>query len=66
MKSGEVQIQLSDTNLWWHTERWERDDLDLQAAAASGLTYRARSLDRLVEGGLYVLRGPRRVGKSTS
>jgi tellurite resistance protein TerA len=37
MKSGEIQIQLSDTNPWWQVESWERDDRDLRAAAASGL-----------------------------
>jgi len=42
------------------------DDPDLRQARNSGLTYEAGSLRDLTAGGLYVLRGPRRVGKTVA
>lgn len=65
MRSGQLQLQLGASNPWWRTPDWARDDPDLRAAAAAPFSYRARCLADLVQGGLYVLRGPRRVGKST-
>lgn len=65
MKAGQIQTILSETNRWWHSGDWARDDADLRAAAAAPFRYRAHALAGMVPGGLYVLRGPRRVGKST-
>lgn len=65
VKAGELQIRLVETNRWWRGPDWEKDDPNLRAASAASLDYRAGSLGDLTDGGLYVLRGPRRVGKST-
>lgn len=65
MKAGEIQVELSQTNRWWRGPGWEREDPDLQVAGAAPFDYRPSPLGDLAEGGLYLLRGPRRVGKST-
>ena len=67
MKSGEIQQRLADTNRWWGDPGgWMRDDPDLREAAETLFSrpYTAGVLDNLTPGGLYVLRGPRRGGKS--
>lgn len=65
MKPGDIQLSLAATNLWWRSGRWQDDDPDLHRARQAPFTYRSGCLDLLESGGLYVLRGPRRVGKST-
>ena len=65
MKQGDVQRMLVATNRWWRDPRgWSRDDPDLRDADDAPFHYSAGVLDDLAPGGLYVLRGPRRVGKS--
>ena len=65
MKQGDVQRMLVATNRWWRNPRgWSRDDPDLREADDAPFRYPAGVLDDLAPGGLYVLRGPRRVGKS--
>lgn len=68
MKRGELEHQLSKTNPWWrasHGERtWEADDPDLRAISEASFSYVPSPLEDLALGGLYVLFGPRRVGKS--
>ena len=65
MKYGEVQQMLTAANRWWRNPRdWQRDDPDLREADGAPFRYAAGVLDDLAPGGLYVLRGPRRVGKS--
>ena len=65
MRLGEIQAKLAATNGWWrHPQDWTRRDPDLQEASQSPFTHSAGVLDDLARGGLYVLRGPRRVGKS--
>lgn len=65
MKQGEVQQLLTTTNRWWRSPKgWAADDPDLREADGTPLRYAPGVLDRLTPGGLYVLRGPRRVGKS--
>jgi len=65
MKHGEVQQQLTATNRWWRADRgWEKQDPDLRTAREAPFDYSAGVLANLTPGGLYVLRGPRRVGKS--
>ena len=65
MRIGELQAKLTATNGWWRLPQdWTRRDPDLQEASVAPFTHSAGVLDDLVRGGLYVLRGPRRVGKS--
>jgi predicted AAA+ superfamily ATPase len=64
VNEGQIMRRLTDTNLWWRRSDWERDDRDLRRLAESAFEYSPRPLADLVPGGLYVLRGPRRVGKS--
>ena len=65
VKQGEIQQMLAATNRWWRNPRgWPMDDSDLREAGEAPFRYSAGVLDDLAPGGLYVLRGPRRVGKS--
>lgn len=65
MKPGEIHRSLATTNRWWsHPAEWTGDDPDLRNADRAPFHYRAGVLSGLTPGGLYVLRGPRRVGKS--
>lgn len=67
MKHGEVQQRLSDSNRWWaDPDGWASNDPDLRRAAVAPFRYTAQALADLVPGGLYMLRGPRRVGKSVA
>ena len=60
-----MQRMLVATNRWWRNPRgWPMDDPDLREAGEAPFRYSADVLDDLAPGGLYVLRGPRRVGKS--
>ena len=65
MKAGKIQQALWRSNLWWHrNEDWAKDDYNLKQVSEAPFAYRSGVLDDLVAGGLYILRGPRRVGKS--
>ena len=65
MRIGELQAKLTSTNGWWRLPQdWTKWDPDLQEASAAPFTHSAGVLADLERGGLYVLRGPRRVGKS--
>lgn len=67
VKAGEIQHRLASTNRWWaDREGWTAGDPDLREAARAPFSYTAGVLDDLVPGGLYVVRGPRRVGKSVA
>lgn len=67
MKRGEAQQTLIATNRWWRDPNdWPRSDPDLRDASRAPFEYRADVLAGLAEGGLYVLRGPRRVGKTVA
>lgn len=67
MRMSEVDAELIDANPWWRDRtHWEAGDVQLRAARKSPLTYAPRPLQDLSPGGLYILRGPRRVGKSTA
>ena len=63
---GELATILANLNPWWRGDDWERADQDLAAAHGSGLGYETSVLADLRPGGLYVLRGPRRVGKTVA
>lgn len=64
MNDGQLRRLLTDRSAWWRDPEWERDDPDLREAAESPFLYEPDPLAGLRPEGLYVLRGPRRVGKS--
>ncbi len=64
MNDGQLARLLSAGNGWWRDPRWERDDSDLRRATRSPLAHDPAPLADIEPSGLYVLRGPRRVGKS--
>jgi predicted AAA+ superfamily ATPase len=67
MKISEVDAELVALNPWWRDPQgWEDLDVQLGAARSSLLSYDPRPLRDITPGGLYILRGPRRVGKSTA
>ncbi len=62
---GEMQRELLARARWWtKPTTWRLDDPDLRRARAAPFDYTAGVLDDLEPGGLYILRGPRRVGKT--
>ena len=64
---GQLTAEIQRMNPWWRDPRgWAAKDPDLRSAAQSGLEYRPGALAGLERGGLYVLRGPRRVGKTVT
>lgn len=64
VKPGDVTRLLTESNAWWRDPEWTRRDVQLRAATRSSLSYRPDVLTDLPRGGLILLRGPRRVGKS--
>lgn len=65
MTEQELARQLSSTNVWWQRAHgWEDDDRDLRDLRGSPLRYDPDPLAEISPPNLYVLRGPRRVGKS--
>jgi predicted AAA+ superfamily ATPase len=65
VNDGQLRRLLTDRSPWWRSaEGWERDDPDLREAAEAPFLYEPSPLTGLEPPGLYVLRGPRRVGKS--
>jgi len=61
---GQKAIELSRSNPWWRGGPWAATDVDLSQVRNRSLGYQSDCLDNLVPGGLYLLRGPRRVGKT--
>ena len=67
MRRGEAQQILAATNRWWRDPTgWSTTDPDLREAALAPFRYHADVLSNLDRGGLYILRGPRRVGKTVA
>jgi len=69
MRMSEIDAELTSANPWWREREgwgWEATDVQLRAARQSALGYEPRPLRDCTPGGLYILRGPRRVGKSTA
>lgn len=65
MNESELARQLTSGNAWWREPGgWQRDDRDLIALRRSPLDYDPEPLAGIAPPNLYVLRGPRRVGKS--
>ncbi len=65
-KIGQVSQELARTNSWWRGRGWEAHDPDLRRVVSSALSYETSALDDLAAGNVYVLRGPRRVGKTVA
>lgn len=65
-KIGQLAQDLAKSNPWWKNSHWALLDPDLKAVKATGMDYRSGALDRLEKGSLYILRGPRRVGKTVA
>src|ERR1700722_3598499 len=64
-KFGQVAQEITVQNIWWRKPHdWKNLDPDLQEVSRSGLEYRSDVLDGLVPGNVYLLLGPRRVGKT--
>ncbi|MBX3029742.1 MAG: ATP-binding protein [Chloroflexi bacterium] len=63
---GALQTGVADMNPWWRGSGWEATDPDLVPVRGSGLGYESPALRDPHPGGLYVLRGPRRVGKTVA
>jgi predicted AAA+ superfamily ATPase len=64
MNEGQLTRALAAGNAWWRDSQWARDDRDLRPLADTALDYEPSPLSDVMPDGLYVLRGPRRVGKS--
>src|SRR3954468_1748033 len=64
MNDHRLRRLLNERSPWRAREQWELDDPDLRAAARLPLDYEPATLADIRAPGLYVLRGPRRVGKS--
>ncbi len=64
VNDGQLRRLLTDRSSWWRGPEWEHDDADLREAEEAPFDYEPRPLIGLRPPGLYVLRGPRRVGKS--
>ncbi|MGH3297789.1 MAG: AAA family ATPase [Trebonia sp.] len=65
-KIGQTSQEVVRMNPWWRSPEWDDADVDLRNVRDSRLGYRSSCLDDLKPGGLYLLRGPRRVGKTVS
>jgi uncharacterized protein len=65
-KIGQLAQEISRLNPWWREPTWAEHDPDLRDVAATGLGYRHGVLDDLQAGCVYLLRGPRRVGKTVA
>ncbi len=64
MNDSQLRRLLAERSPWRARADWEADDPDLRAAGRLPLSYKPEPLADIFAPGLYVLRGPRRVGKS--
>ncbi len=64
MNDAQLRRLLEERSPWRARVGWEANDPDLRAAGRLPLSYRPEPLTDIRAPGLYVLRGPRRVGKS--
>src|SRR5258708_25099287 len=64
MNDAELAARLRQHNPWWINPHWQTADPDLRSANSAAILYERRPLGGVRPPGLYVLRGPRRVGKS--
>src|SRR6185437_15175466 len=63
MNQGELLQLLDQTNPWWKRAGWEAQDPDLRSLSRR-YAYEPEPLAGIEPDGLFLLRGPRRVGKS--
>ena len=63
---GLLAQEISNGNPWWRGTQWAAQDPDLSEVARAPLSYQSGCLDNLEPGNLYILRGPRRVGKTVA
>ena len=63
MNEGQLHQLLQVSNPWWRTPDWEQQDAQLRSVGRR-FTYTPAPLADIQPNGLYLLRGPRRVGKS--
>lgn len=63
---GQLAQEVTAANPWWRSESWAARDPDLLNAERSALDYHPDVLSDLEPGCLYILRGPRRVGKTVA
>jgi predicted AAA+ superfamily ATPase len=61
---AQIRQLLLERNDWWRDGEWERNDPYLREAAQAPFDYRPAPLADVHPPGVYVLTGPRRVGKS--
>jgi uncharacterized protein len=66
INEGEVGRAVRRDSPWWSDAAWVDRDRDLRAAGQSGLNYDPTPLGGMVPDGLYLLYGPRRVGKTVA
>ena len=65
MNDGQLNRRLIERNPWGREpERWELDDQDLRSLRGAPFEYQPVPLSGVQADGLYLLLGPRRVGKS--
>ncbi len=64
MNDSQLRRLIAERSPWRARSAWETNDPDLRAARATPLQYEPKPLADIRPPGLYVLRGPRRVGKS--
>lgn len=67
MHPTDIDSEVVAANPWWRDPTgWEEQDVQLRVARGTSLQYEPQPLSDMSVGGLYILRGPRRVGKSTA
>ena len=64
VNEGQVAEAVRRDSPWWRNPRWAESDRDMLEAAGSQIDYYPLSLTNIISGGLYMLYGPRRVGKT--
>jgi predicted AAA+ superfamily ATPase len=64
MNDSQLRRLLAERSPWRARTGWEAEDPDMRAAGRLPLSYEPQPLADIRAPGLYVLRGPRRVGKS--
>lgn len=65
MNTSQLLSRLGTVCPWWRDpEGWQYQDPDIRTTLSGPIFYEPKPLENLELGGLYILRGPRRVGKS--
>jgi uncharacterized protein len=66
VSEGQVGEAVRRDSPWWRDPAWTTKDPELREADAAGIGYDPDPLGDLQPGGLYMLYGPRRVGKTVA